>query len=185
MSTDWSTVESGIHAWVVAGSGLAASQVIWDDQDSPRPDGVYISMQANVQTLALGWVDVEDADPSSPGAEINQIHRTQKRLTVQLQCFGGSHRGLTSSRAILDNVLDYSGLPSQIAAFKAMGWGPAELGPVQNISGVLGGATFEPRAVAQIIGYVVGEVAETSTYIQIVEVENEITGETFTVDSEV
>lgn len=56
----WTTVEDAIHAWVAAGSGLAATSVVWEAQQGPRPAGPYISMRlGGVEAQGRDWVEVE------------------------------------------------------------------------------------------------------------------------------
>lgn len=54
-------IEDAIHAWVVAGSGLAAGSVIWSMQAGPRPPAPYIAMRiANVTPIGHDWADVTE-----------------------------------------------------------------------------------------------------------------------------
>ncbi len=169
--------------WVVAGSGLADGKVIWANGPGPRAGATYISIAAQARNVGRGFTVTTDNPAPSAGAEIIRTHYTVKRLEVQLQCFGGGVKGSLAPANILSNVADYAGLPSQIVLFRTAGWNPVEFQPVQDLSDILGGATFEPRAVMACHGYITGEIEETDTFIELVEVENQIDGSTFTVDS--
>lgn len=57
----WTTIEDAIHAWIVAGTGLAASAVIWEAQAAPRPTGAYVSMRlGGMEARGVDWLDVVD-----------------------------------------------------------------------------------------------------------------------------
>ena len=179
MSSSWTTIENAIQAWAEAGSGVSA---IWSNQAGPRLSAPYIALAATARNLGRGWTDTEDNPAPSAGAEIIRTHRTVKRLDLQLQCFGGDPTESGSPANILSDLCDYAGLPSQKRAFRVAGWVPVEFQPVLDFSAKLGNATFEPRAVLACHGYITGEISETSTYIQIVQVTNLIDGSTFEVD---
>lgn len=183
MSSSWATIEAGIHAWVVAGSGLDAGNVIWAKGTGPRPVGTYIALSATVRTMGRAWVDVRDADTPVAGAEIIRTARTTKRLSLQIQCFDGDASGAVSSMAIVSDLTDYAALPSQKALFAAAGWTPSEYEPVLDFSAPRGGAVFEPRSIMTCHGYITGEVSETGTYIELVTYEDQISGELNVVDS--
>lgn len=54
-------LEDAIHAWIVAGSGLAAGQVIWYGQNGPAPSGTYITVRMrSIRPTGNDWVDVDD-----------------------------------------------------------------------------------------------------------------------------
>jgi hypothetical protein len=62
MATDWDAVEAAIHAWVVAGSSLSESQVVWTQQpDAPRPPEPAIMLKFYViDESHQPMVDTED-----------------------------------------------------------------------------------------------------------------------------
>lgn len=183
MSSNWATIEDAIFSWVVAGSGLGNSKVIWSNGEGPRPEAPYIAMRGQVAHVGRPWSVVRDADHPAPGQEIVRTSYSVKRLSLQLQCFGGANTGLTSPAFVLSNLVDYSGLPTQREAFVAGGWAPSVFEPILDLSGVQNGAFFEPRAVLNCYGFITGEVAEAGTYIELATIENQITSETFEVDS--
>lgn len=59
---DQVAIELAIHQWVVAGTGLASSQVIWE-AGQPRPTGTYIAMtHQNERTFGVDWTN-QDHNP--------------------------------------------------------------------------------------------------------------------------
>lgn len=184
MTIAWTTVEDAIQDWVVTASGLAGNKVIWVTQNGPRPDVPYISIDADIQRVGQDWADTADAAVPAPGAEIDQLARGTRRMMINIQCFGGTATGNTSSRAILENVVSKFQLPSVRGALVANGVGVASFSNVSNISGVLNSTRFEPRATVEAVAFLASEVSETGTYFSKVDVTNEIPDpdSTFTVD---
>lgn len=57
----WTAIEDAIHAWVVAGSGLPATSVLWEGQGAPRPAGAFVSMRlSSIESRGHDWIQVED-----------------------------------------------------------------------------------------------------------------------------
>jgi hypothetical protein len=57
----WTAVEDAIHAWVVAGSGLPAASVLWENQGAPRPAGAFVSMRlSSIEARGHDWLQVEN-----------------------------------------------------------------------------------------------------------------------------
>lgn len=74
MTIPWSTVENGIHSWVVSGSGLAADHVIWAQQSGPRPVGVYISLRfITLRTLGRDWTNWTNNEPLEVNVSVTAI----------------------------------------------------------------------------------------------------------------
>ena len=178
MTIAWATVEDEIQDWAERATGLTA---IWSRQAGPRPSTTYIELSAVVRTIGQDWVDTSAAAVPSPGAECDSTVRGVRELTLTVQCFGGSHRGVTSSQAYLLEMITKARLPSQQLLFDAAGWTPATFDTLQDISGVIGGSVFEPRSRFVCRGFASSELVETSTYIEIVEVTNLINGNVFTI----
>ncbi len=64
---DWVAVQAALHSYVVAGSGLSASQVVWGQQDAPRPEGPSIVMRfSNLAEQGRPWLDVENNPVRKP-----------------------------------------------------------------------------------------------------------------------
>ncbi len=61
---DWATVKNALHAWFVAGSGLAAERVVFAGQNIARPagDGAYIALR--MRTIAAIGNDWSDEVPN-------------------------------------------------------------------------------------------------------------------------
>lgn len=56
----FTTIEDALHAWVVAGSGLASASVQWGMQNQPRPAGPWISLQViGIDPVGDDWTDNE------------------------------------------------------------------------------------------------------------------------------
>lgn len=58
---DWVAVQAGIQAWVVTGSGLATGQVIWSEQQGPRPVGTYVELRLDgITPVGQDWTTKEE-----------------------------------------------------------------------------------------------------------------------------
>lgn len=179
MTISWTAVENAIQAWVVAGSGLVGSKVIWAQQNSPRPDGTYIALRVTyIRRLGLDWLDVLDSDPVTPGAEIRQIARGVRECTLNIQCYNGDPMGDNSATARLHSVVSYAKFPSLRNMLNAAGVGLAHFESVNSIDGFTGVAgIFEPRSTLDCTFFLASEVVETNTYIQAVQEIGTVTDE--------
>jgi len=180
--TSWNLIEDAIRKWVRDASRLADGQVIWSDQDGPRPLGVFITIRLG-DLLPLGAVDetATDYDPTGgPGEEIVTTVRGVREFPVSIQCFGTDTVGRDTARALLSRVQTALGLPSVREALGTVGLSPFDAGQVRNLSVILD-AQFEGRALLEVRFYVVEEMTERTTYISTVEVTDESTDRTFTV----
>ena len=180
MTVGLTALENAIHVWAEASTGLPA---VWSKQQGTRPSGAYVELAGTLRTVGQDWLDIEDAAAPSPGAEIEFKARGVRELELTVQCFGGSHRGATSGLGYLEAMIAKSRLPSHRDLLDAAGWTPASFEPTVDISGVIGGSVFEPRARFVCRGFAASEVSETGTYIEIVEITNLTTGDLFTVTS--
>ena len=178
MTVALSTLEDAIHVWAEASTGLSA---IWAKQGGTRPASPYVELAATLRTVGQDWLDVSDAGAPAAGAEIVQTARGVRELELTVQCFGAGAVGATSGAGYLDAMISKARLPSHRELLSAAGWTPASFEPVQDISGVIGGSVFEPRARFVCKGFAASEVSETGTYIEIVEITNLTTGDLFTV----
>lgn len=170
----WVAVENAIHDWIVSATGLVGAQVIQVDQNGPRPVGAYVDYSLDIQRVGQDWLDVEDADVPEPGAEINQVARGVRRMTIRMRCFGGDATGAASSKAHLENVVSKFIFPSISDALNVAGVGVTSFSNVTNISGVINSTRLEPRAMLTVVAFLASEVSETGTYVSDVEATDQI-----------
>jgi len=173
----WVAVEDALHAWVVAGSGLPASKVVWSQQSVARASVPFVSLRiANLSRQGHDWLEVVDAPSPEAGAEIVHRSRGPRQLTLSLQAFAGAATGSLAAIAILEGIIAAANLPSRRDALNDAGVGVASFTPVLSLDGIVSTVLFEPRATIDVLCHVTSEVAEFGTYISTVE------AETFTVD---
>jgi hypothetical protein len=109
----FTTLKNAIHAWIVAGSGLAATQAVWarqrDTQGNPvpRPSGMYVSMSF------LGFVTPGFDDPSAYTVDANvltQHVQGPRILMLSLQVYQGLPTGGNDTDAIgiLNDIFAYA-----------------------------------------------------------------------------
>lgn len=183
LPSGWNAMENAIIAWIVAGSGLATSKVVWAQQSNERPAGAYISVRLrSIATFGEDWDVISDNPTPTAGAEILRTTRGMRRLTVGMQAFAGvdgAGTGATAPFGLLHGVAAAAESEIRQAALDAGGVGIMSVGPVQSIDGTLGAGLFEPRAVLEVLASVTSEMVETATYIETVEVTNEMTDDVF------
>lgn len=154
MSIAWTTVETALHAWIVASSGLAANHVIWAQQNGPRPDGAFITMRlSTLRRVGQDWLEAPDS--------VTWRARGMRQGTLSIQCFGGAAVGAAGATQILDYVVSRSVLPSSRDVLQAAGIGLAKLGTVQSLDGVINTTVFEPRATLEARFFLAQEVTES------------------------
>lgn len=177
-------MRDALHAWAVAGTGLAAAKVIWSDQGdaatrpATRPAPPYVSMKLIVsdQTRGMDWIDVKNAPAPADGAEIQHTARGPRTATLSVQCFGlaataADGAGGSSPHALLARMKARQRLPTVRDALKAANIGVGTTTGVSDASAVINSATSEPRAVFTATIHYVSEESETGTYIEQAELE--------------
>ena len=165
----WTTIENAIRAWVISGTGLTSAQVIFANQGEEAPEGQYAAIYLTESSNGQPWLVNEYDEDGDPGEEITHYARNVSTVEVQIQIFGGAATGPTSGAALLNQLKGKTRLPTIHAALKLGGWAPATFDATQNISGVLGGSIFEPRASMTCRGSAGAEASELGTYIEFVQ----------------
>jgi len=176
-------MQTALRTWVRLASKLDDSKIVWSEQDIPRLATPYITMRMG-DLVPLGSTDEVNHtyDATQPnGQEIEIEIKGQRSFALSLQCFGDGPN--QSARQILSNVQTALGLPSVMGILEAAGLSSYDKTPIQNVTALLETA-FEPRAVTSIYFYCSEAVSERTTYIESVEVENEINETTFTIPEE-
>lgn len=175
MSIDWVTVEAALQDWVESGSGLADGQVIFAAQNGPRPAKPLITIRLELgPPVGLDGLVISDTDGAPAGQEITRTSRGLRNLTVDLQAFSDAARGTQSPMALLEAVASRLSLQTQRDALGAANLGLISIGSVSRVDGVVNSTTFEPRAILSVRFLVTSETAEELTYIETVEVTDEI-----------
>lgn len=124
----------------------------------------------------------DTADTLRAGAEVAMTVRGTREASLSIQCFGGTATGATSPRAILESVRTALTFPSRRAALTAAGVGFAPIGPATAVDGVIGSSLFEPRAVMEARLFLAAEVSESGTFVERLEITNQLTDTVYDVD---
>ena len=174
---NWAGIEQALWTWVVGASQLPGTQVIWSEQNGPRPNTPFIAMSiAEVRQIGIGWVDGQYA-----ASTYTALSRGVRECTLRLQCFGASPVGDQSPRAILELVQTRGNLDSLHSGLMAAGIGMSRFEPMIVLGAELNQVVFEPRAIINAHFFLAAEETETSNYIETVEITDEIDGRTITV----
>ncbi len=79
---NWTTVQAALHQWVTQATGLAPEQVIWDQQQAPRPTQPSITMRiANMSTNGQPWTHTETNTLTFTDKMISAVDATANTLT--------------------------------------------------------------------------------------------------------
>lgn len=179
---NWTTIENAIHAWIVNGAQLPPEKVIWAAQRGPVPADPFVLLRlADLRAIGRDGVDTANNPTPTPGNELVVTVRGSRALRLSVQTFGGTSLGDTSDLARLQRVLMAATLPTVRDALGAAGVGLGPIGGVTVIDGDRNGM-FEPRAAVDVEIYVASELAATGTFIEHLEVENLLSGETLLID---
>lgn len=166
---DWAAVENAIHAWVAAGSGLAAGKVIWDDQGGPRPSVPFIALhREGPATKGLGVetrISPYTGGGPYPAVDVDAI--AQKEFDLSVTAFTGPVTSGGSATALLDPVELNSHSQTQFLLFSQAGICCFDRGPVQNLSQVVE-TVFEGRALLRVRFRLVSGLNEQLGWIQTV-----------------
>lgn len=168
MAISWTTLQAAIHAWVVAGSGLVAGKVIFEEQNGNRPAEPFVGITfGTLAPLGLDELTHVYNAGGAAGAEITQTVRGMRTLVVRLQCYADPI-GANAAHATLSKVQAALALPTVKDALVVAGLGLAGMGSVVPLGKVLG-TTWKGRAVLDVSFNVSETVSATTTFIEIVE----------------
>lgn len=159
----WEQIENAIHAWVVAGSGLAEDHVIWTGQSGVLPDSEFIEMSIiELRGVGHDWKVKDDAPDAVDGAEVRVRARGMRVAQLQLQCFGDAGTGNAPLQTLGDVV---SALELHYESLNTAGAGIGDVTPVRPISAGKTGL-FEPRFICTVALHLGSELEARATYIQ-------------------
>lgn len=164
-----SALEDALRAWVMAGSGLAAGQVIFQQQTGRRPDGAFATVRVGGSRQVGAFDEVQNLTDigRDPGSEIELRVTGIRELPVTVQFFSAASVGdVTPTETAARTQLALS-LPSVRTALAAAGLTPFDAGSINNIAALLG-TKFEARAVLETRFYSIRTLSEFAGYIDTV-----------------
>ena len=167
-SIDVSAILAAVHAWVVAGSGLAAGRVLWEEQRQRKaiaiPDGPWISLRIRgVGRVGRDWIKNETNPAPTAGAEIVRRVQGLRQVALEIRMYGGD---VGASVGVLDGVVTASVLPAVAAGLRAAKVGVGQASSATSADGYVGAAkVFEPRASLDVTLFVPSELVGTDTNI--------------------
>lgn len=159
-SVNWAAVEDALWTWVQGTSGLAADHVVWAGQNQPSLSDPYIVMHIDVvRTIGLSdSIELRTNPTPTPGQDIQQVARGQRRCVLTLTCFTASPIGASNGKAILGDVLDSLALDPVYTPISAAGIGIAHYDDINAIEGVINSTILEPRASTSVVFFVGSEI---------------------------
>lgn len=79
---DWVAVQQAMQRWVVVGSGLPATSVVWGQQDAPRPAGPAILLRiSNQAELGMPWSDTQPNPLTFAALTVTSVNSSADTLT--------------------------------------------------------------------------------------------------------
>lgn len=182
MPVDWSDIEDALHVWLeTALTGkLAASRILWSDQDMPRGEGAYVTVRRG-DLVPLGQPSITEYDRTQDdpapdaGKEIERRIEQTLQLTVSIQAFDSRMVGDVTGAALLHEAIMALSLTTVQSALETAGLYCFDRGAVRNVSELVG-ADFESRAVADVRFYLNDSRSEFTGYIATVELTPTIDG---------
>lgn len=163
------TLEDALHAWVVAGSDLAASHVIWSHQTGARKlDGPFATIRIGGATPIAAFDEAaEYTDLGRTDEEIEIRVEGIRELPVTVQFFSPDVTGVDTTYELAARTQLALGLPSIRDELATAGLTVFDNGAVQNVP-VLIGTAFEGRAVLEVRFYAMRTLSEFVGYIDTV-----------------
>jgi hypothetical protein len=134
----------------------------------------------DLQSAGSGVITiVATATAVHAGQEIAQKLRGPRRAMLTLECFagaptGGAATGTTSPTAVLHDAITSYATEVRSAALAAAGIGVGQIEPIRSVDGVVNSVRLELRAIGTVYLHLASELAETSTYIQVVNVTDNV-----------
>lgn len=101
MTIAYETVEDALYDYVQVASGLAEELVLWAEQDGPRPEGVFISMNlVDEDDYGLDWIDREHNPLELDDDVIETVTGSDLTLTGHVYLTGDGPVRLTTTGAL-------------------------------------------------------------------------------------
>jgi len=151
----WNDVGDAIQAAIVRASGLAASQVVWKDQDRGQPLTDYVALRLGGGiTLGIDYIQ-SSTDLTRPlGQEIELKVRGRREVPLEVECFTSESVSSRSGSALelCSRIMAGLTLPSVRAILAAQDVSPFDPGTPNWIPDVPS-TRFRGRAVATVRCY--------------------------------
>lgn len=167
---DWAAVQAALQAWVVAGTELSATSVLWAGQGADRPTGAFASLRLRSdKVVGMGWVSISNRSPSVVGAELEYKVQGRSEVTLGIQVAGADAIGSAMATSLLHRLRTSASLPSQRARLRTANVGLLSVGTVQSLDGVINSTRFEARATLDVTLALASSLIEYVTYIETVQ----------------
>lgn len=138
----------------------------------------YDLIGIDITSPGSGVITLQDTDETVRyGEEIKRSHQGTRDCRLTLECVGGTPKGVGMPIAVLEHVLSSTELDSVITGLSAAGVGIISSEPISSNDGYIGSTLYEPRAQLRIRIFVPSEVVEYSTFVDSVELTNQVTND--------
>lgn len=178
MTLDVDATKKAIHDWVVAGTQLTATSVLWAGQDkAKRPvSGAWATLRiVSDRDRGMGWTTETDADsPVTPGQELKVEYENMSEALLRIEV---RHIGASDSfamMAVLRRLRASRQMESQQDLLRAANVGLLSVEDVRDGTGGIQSTLVEPRATLDVRLQLASSLVEYITHIETVEITGEI-----------
>ena len=156
---NWSAIKTALHTWVVAASGLDAQKVAWG-QNMPALGKPWISMRVRMLgNNGLDWIEVDATDPDAP----DYVALGARTMRLMLTAYSDTDFGAAAAVGLLEKTKTRALLPGIYGPLRAGKVGLAFPDPIVSHDGIVNFATFEPRAMLDVMVHLVSKEIEAAT----------------------
>ena len=134
MTIPISTIKNALHSFVVAASGLSASNVVFAYQNAPEPSGTYISI---IPIITATQVQMYDETIYQENGTIDTV--PFRNIVTQLDAYG------TDAISVMSSVMDNIDVPSIYDNIDSVGLSAMLASELRNLT-ELKGKRYEQRA---------------------------------------
>jgi len=160
-------VENTIHQWVVSATGLAATQVIWKDQNGPRPSRSFVALKlVDSQEIGTGWTILEDRLTTAPAPGVNYRARGQERIRISFEAFADNTVGTATASELLKAIRGKYRLPSIKNLLEALPIGVSQFTSITSLDFLENKTQYLSRATMDCLAYLPTEFVETGYNIE-------------------
>lgn len=165
--------ENAIQAQVVAATGFSGSKVVWANQTRDRPARPFVELsQLNEETTNFTEQYQADTVGSPSGEELTLYSKEHVEPTIQVRVFSNDVTGNDNAKNVAKKIRAYFGRDSTQVALGEIA--VVNRGTVRDMSLVLE-TEHEGRAILDLKFRLSQIEEETTTYIQTVTVETNVT----------
>ena len=160
-------IEDALHAWIVYATGINAANVIWSNQDGPRPVRPFAVLAIDsAADVGTGWVSRTSNGAAIPNPDLVYAARSQTRFRFQIDVVTDTVVGATCAKALLQLVKTRQALPYVTGLLDAVQLGVSSYGAITVLDFLESRTQQLGRATLDCFVYAPVELTETGYSIE-------------------